>query len=481
MPADPRPDPTDPHRDPTDPTNRPDPNPPFELTDRGFDAATGTFHFSYRLGDDTFTETFTLDAPIEPFVPVDHPGIEHLLDIAHLCVGVSYYKLSLPGRIVSPRPLHPQVAALVPHLYDHGLRELAVRNGLDVPLETVFDAPPANADTPDDEALRVLGTGHHPVPPPGPLVPFGGGKDSTLTVDLLAGTDRSALSIHATPVHRRSAAAAGVPLTEMRRRLDPLLAIRTAEGGWNGHVPITAINSSVSAIVAALDGRRDVVIANERSADEPTQRVGSTPVNHQYSKTYAFETALAAALAPTGLRYWSSMRRYSELAIAGALARRPELRNAILSCNRVFSLTNPVDDPHWCLDCAKCRFTFVSFAVFLDPAEATEMFGGNLLDDPTQIDGVRALWQDKPFDCVGELAESAIAVTHLAGRPEWRDTPVIAAVADDARQVAAGSGTDLEALLSPRGDDLVPAEYARPIDEAMRMATAGVIRRAQAG
>jgi hypothetical protein len=440
------------------------PDAPLELTERHLVIGSGTLRFSFALGDDTFTETFTLAEPLAPVIDPTHPSIDHLLDIAHLCVGVSYYKLTLPGRIVAHRPLHPAIAALVPHLYDHGLRELAVRNGLAVPLEVTIDVPAGAPDEPTD-LYAASGTTDA-----GPLVPFGGGKDSTLTLSVLADADPVAFSIHPTPVQRRAAAAVGVPLIEMTRRLDPLLATRTAEGGWNGHIPITAINSSVSATIAALLGRRDVVIANERSAEEPTMRVDGVPVNHQYSKTFRFENALAEAMAPTGIRYWSSVRRWSELAIAGALSRRGTLRNAILSCNRAFSLTDPDPDPHWCRNCAKCRFTFVSFAPFLTPDEATRMFGGNLLDDPDQIEGVRALWSDKPFDCVGELAESAIAVDHLATRQGWRDTAVVKALRDDAARVAAASGTDFDALLRPAGDDRVPPSFVDRIDGALHAA-----------
>ncbi|MBS1847459.1 MAG: hypothetical protein JST73_04215 [Actinobacteria bacterium] len=442
---------------------------PLELTERHLDIASGTvtLTFTFTLGADTFTETFTLAEPIEPLIDPSHPSIEHLLDLAHLCVGVSYYKLTLPGRVVSPRPLHPAIAALGNHIYDHGLRELAVRNGLDVPLPFTIDtadgAPPAATDLFTDISFDGQG----------PLVPFGGGKDSTLTLDVLsaAGTEPIAFSIHATPVHRRSAAAVGRPLLEMTRRLDPLLLQRTKEGGWNGHVPITAINSSVSAIVAALGGHRDVVIANERSAEEPTQVRGGVPVNHQYSKTLRFETALAAAIAPTGVRYWSFVRRFSELAIAGALTTRGTLRNAILSCNRAFSITSPDPDPHWCRDCAKCRFTFVSFAPFLSVAEAVEMFGGNLLDDPAQRDGVRALWTDKPFDCVGERAESAIALARLAELAGWRDSLLVRELAGEARAVAEASGTDFATLIAPAGNDLVPGAY-RSVVDAVLTATA---------
>lgn len=453
------------------------PDAPFELTDRHLDVGTGGLTFSYRLGDDTFTETFTLTNTLDPVIDPAHPSVDHLLDVAHLCVGVSYYKLTLPGRIVAHRPLHPGISALVPHLYDHGLRELAVRNGLGVPLPIEIDAPSA-ATPPDVPAVPFFA--HFTRPSDGnraknenglgPLVPFGGGKDSTLTLSVLADADPVAFSIHPTPVQRRAAAAVGVPLLEMTRRLDPLLSLRTTEGGWNGHIPITAINSSVSAILAALLGRRDVVIANERSAEEPTMRVDGVEVNHQYSKTFRFENALADAIAPTGIRYWSSVRRWSELAIAGALARRGSLRNAILSCNRAFSMTNPDPDPHWCRNCAKCRFTFVSFAPFLSIDEATEMFGGNLLDDPDQIEGVRALWSDKPFDCVGELAESAIAVDHLATREGWRDNAVVKALRDDAARVATASGTDFDALLRPAGDDRVPPSFVDRIDGALHAA-----------
>lgn len=407
---------------------------------------------TFRLGDDVFTEEFRFGFDVPP--PVDGAAIERLLDVVLVCVGVSYYKVAMGGRIVSEVPLHAETAALVPHLYDHGLRELAVRNGLAVPHVVTFDGPLRPTEAGSAGVLRdgVDGDG-----PARSLLPFGGGKDSTFTLSLL--DDVTALSIHATDVQRRVAAAAGVTLLEVDRTLDPLLAIRTAEGGLNGHVPITAINSSVSAVVAALCGFDEVVLANERSSEEPTLFVDGVPVNHQYSKSFAFEQVLAAALAPAGVRYFSMVRAWSELAIAGALAPKGVLRNAILSCNRAFSLTRTPTEMTWCRNCAKCRFTFLSFAVFSTPEEMVEMFGGNMLDDRSQLEGFRALWSDKPFDCVGELAESAIAMAHVAAREEWADAAVVQALAADAAVVADASGTSLDRMLEPRGPDAVPARY----------------------
>lgn len=408
---------------------------------------------SYRLGGDTFTETFRFDFPVTDVPAVATTHLDRLLDVVMVCVGVSYYKLTMPGSIVSDVALHDETAALIPHLYDHGLRELAVRNDIAVPLTVTLDAP-RKVDAPPTPTSDT----DDPVGSVRSLLPFGGGKDSTFTLSLLEAP--TALSIHATAVQRRVAAVADVPLLEVQRTLDPLLATRTAEGGLNGHIPITAINSSVSAVVAALLGFDEVVLANERSAEEPTRYAPSgVPVNHQYSKSFAFERALAAALAPAEVRYFSMVRAWSELAIAGALAPHRDLRNAILSCNRAFSLTRTPIDPTWCRNCAKCRFTFLSFAVFLSPDAAKEMFGGNMLEDESQIEGFRELWSQKPFDCVGELAESAIAMQYLGTIESWRDALVVARLAQDAGRVATASGTTLENLLTPKGPDAVPSRY----------------------
>lgn len=434
---------------------------PFELAGRrltgmtgGTDSAAGV-SFDFRLGNDEFTEHFAFEFDIDPTVDADSPIVEHLLDVAQVCVGVSYYKLTMPGVIRGDRPLSPVVGALVPHLYDHGLRELAVRNHLGVPHTVTLDA---------DTAEYKIAPSAEPTPRR-PLLPFGGGKDSTLALTIVG--DAAALAIHPTEVQRRVTRAAGVDLLGVTRSLDPLLAHRTAAGGYNGHIPITAINSSIAALVAALTGFNDVVMANERSADEPTMYVNGEAVNHQYSKTFAFERVLADALRPAGITYFSLLRRYSELAIAGALAPNEKLRGEILSCNRAFSLSRTPTNPTWCLDCAKCRFTFLCFAVFLTPDEAARMFGGNPLDDPAQIEGFRALWNDKPFDCVGELAESALAMAYLAGQPVWRDQSVVLALGAEASLVSAKSGITIDDLLLARGSDAVPQSYRSRLAAAM--------------
>ena len=60
--------------------------------------------------------------------------------------------------------------------------------------------------------------------------------------------------------------------------------------------------------------------------------------------------------------------------------------------------------------------------------ELIGIFGNNLLDDETQRDGFAqlcGLQEYKPFECVGEIAESAAVMSHLASHPDWREDPVV--------------------------------------------------------
>jgi hypothetical protein len=63
-------------------------------------------------------------------------------------------------------------------------------------------------------------------------------------------------------------------------------------GAWNGHVPITAYVGVAASIVAMLHGRRDVVFANERSANTGNTEVDGVMINHQYNKSIEAEIDL---------------------------------------------------------------------------------------------------------------------------------------------------------------------------------------------
>ena len=262
-------------------------------------------------------------------------------------------------------------------------------------------------------------------------------------------------------------------LLEVGRHLDPRLAELTAAGGMNGHIPVTAINSAMSALVAATSGFDAVVLGNERSTNEPTRVVDGVPVNHQFSKSFDYEEVFARALAPAGIAYFSLLRQLSGLAIAGIVSANPKLRGSFLSCNRAYKHGRAADEPqHWCLECAKCLYTFLCFAAFLTPEEAESTFGGNPLARPELAAAFGDLWdaETKPFDCVGEREESAVAMAWLAETDGWSSMPVVQALAADAAATAHLLEASLAEVLTPAGPHHIPEELA----DAVRAAAAGV-------
>ncbi len=355
----------------------------FLLAERSIDVGRGHASFSYDLDGQRFAEEIGFPPG---GVPGDAAALDNLLDLCHVVIGTSYFKLWAPSRLVVTRPVSPAVLEVCRRTYDEGLREFAYTNGFDVPLATAIEAE-----------ITAAGAAAAPAPAARPdtcrrpLVPIGGGKDSAAVLGLLP--DATGISISATAIQRRLAAAAGVELLEVERVIDPNL-FRLTPSGYNGHIPITAINSAISSLVAYLFGFDCVVMGNERSASEPTRMVGGVAVNHQYSKSFEFEAVLHDAIAPSGVDYFSLLRQLSELSIAGIVARDLRLRGNFLSCNRAFVRARQPDAPQvWCLECPKCLFTFLCFAPWLTVVEAESIFGGNPLADPDLMESFRDLWR----------------------------------------------------------------------------------------
>jgi hypothetical protein len=433
----------------------PDRGTSFHLVDRAIDLDTGHATFRYDLDGIALVEQVRVPVGAQRPRPA---VLDLLLDVAHVALGTSYFKLRAPRQLRFERPVSTEVIDLARQVYDEGMREFAVVNHLPVPLDTEIAATPSAPIGP--EPIDGHGCDR-------PLLPIGGGKDSAAVLTLLEGRDVTAVAVTPTPAQRRLTSAAGVPLLEVTRTLDPKLAALTAEGGMNGHIPITAVNSALSVLVAALGGHDCVIFGNERSANEPTRTVAGVPVNHQHSKSFAFEEDFAHAVAPSGVSYFSLLRRLSGLSVAGIVAAAPRLRGEFLSCNRAFTRSRRADDPQvWCLECPKCLSTVLAFAPFLSVDEAAATFGGNPLDDTALVDGFRALWdvEAKPFECVAEMAESAAAMAWLATADGWREQAVVVALGDEAARAAGDLHASMDALLRPQGSHLVPDDLASLVE-----------------
>lgn len=407
----------------------------------GPDVRRDTVELRYSFDDEWhFVERITVDGPPD----------ERLLPLLAALAGVSYYKAAGPLPIDVEPPLTAAEREAVTLAYDHGLRELAVHNGLPVPMPVTLTAPTATRAHGSAPAGRLL-------------VPIGGGKDSAVVARILAPLDPLLVSVRANPPAAAIAERLGLEHAVVERVIDPVILSLNRCGARNGHIPVTAITSLVAAVTASTRGRDTIVMANERSASAPTLHHDGHAVNHQYAKSFTFERALAAAL-PSDYAYFSLLRPWSELAIARAFATMTELHDVFMSCNRAYLLDPARRSAGWCGACAKCHFVFLVLAPFMPPPALVRIFGRDLLDDGELTGSFRSLFVDaaRPFECVGEARECAAAVLLLADAPAWRDHAVVRSLMHDAARVLGG---EVPAdVFDPSDEHAVPAAFAALAD-----------------
>lgn len=397
------------------------------------------------------------DAP--EITPRNQQALDAALKLLHLIAGISYYKAGVPPRIeLADGPLDSATADLLDSLYLNGLAEFAYRNGLDLRERIAF---PRGAENTGVAARIGL--------PPRTLVPIGGGKDSVVAVEAIKsiGAEATAVWVGNSPLIAACATRTGLPMLNIQRELAPELFELNRLGAWNGHIPVTAVNSAILAVAAVLYGYDSIAFANERSASAATLEYEGQQVNHQWSKGFAFEAMLGDWLhthVASDLHYCSLLRPYSELAITRAFSKHTSYFDTFSSCNRNFKLLGPKPADRWCGHCAKCHFVFLALAPFLPKPRLLGIFGRNLLDDETQAAGVDALleYQDhKPFECVGEGAEARAAMYALSQRPEWAEDALIARFRREILPQLDPAELSMEPWLQPGLEHRVP-ERLRP-------------------
>ena len=428
----------------------------FRFVRCGFDTATGVAELAYAFDDGPeLVETITV--PGAPFVldGTRAVAVERALRLLHLVAGVSYYKAAVPGEIrVDGHAIDADTAALLEQVYLNGLGEFAYRNGLDLHGRIRF---PVAASAPAPAPALGL--------EPRALVAIGGGKDSLVSIEALrtAGVEQTVAWIGGSQLIRTCAERTGLPVLNVGRALAPQLFEINRLGAYNGHIPVTAVNSAILVLAALLTGTGQVVFSNERSASYGSLIPGTGEVNHQWSKGWAFERAFGEHVERTvaaDLRYYSLLRPLSELAVARQFAKNDHYDAYFSSCNRNFHILGEKPAQRWCGLCPKCHFVFLALAPFMPKTRLVRIFGRNLLDDDSQAPGFDALleFQDhKPFECVGEGRESRAAMAALATRAEWREDALVARFAREIRPQLDPAELALEPLLAIEGEHRVPA------------------------
>lgn len=411
-----------------------------------FDQSSGVLSLRYAFdGGPRFEERIAF-----PTGEADTVALDRVFRMLLLACGVSYYKAFAPARVrCTAFELDGVTGGFFRDFYVKGLAEFAWRNGVDLSglhIEGSGEAAPAiELDLP----RRTC-------------VPIGGGKDSIVSVECLraAGENLVLFALgNAQPIED-TIRVTGLPAVRVTRRLDPALFDLNAAGALNGHVPITGILSMIVLACAIISGCDTIAMSNEHSASAPNV----ADVNHQWSKSFEFEQAFAEHVEKhvvRGVRYFSLLRPLTEVAIAQRFARHEQYFPVFRSCNTAFRQDVARRPGNWCCNCPKCRFVFLALAPFVAKPRLVAIFGRDMLDDMAQSDGFAelcGLTRHKPFECVGEVEESAAAMRHLANMDAWRADAVVRALAPRI------DGPPLAALLPPRGTHRVPERYLAMLD-----------------
>ncbi len=448
------------------------PTPTFRYDGFAIDAGRSMIDCHYSTGEHHFTEQFTFASGGD----WDDAAVVTAVRILYLLAGVSYYKTTAApfidlGDTATTQPER----AFLRDVVVHGLGEFAFLNRLDLSGVTIAgpDAPSASPVAYHPQIGR-------------PLIPFGGGIDSIVTVEGLSSRARqsgatldAALFVVHPPGDRfvaieDPAAVTGLPITRVERAIDPRVRRSSELGFLNGHVPVTAIITA-AAVVAAVLARRDaVVLSNERSASEPTLVVDGHAVNHQWSKGEDFERSfgelLRRALGPD-LSVFSYLRPRSELWVAERFAALSGYHHSFRSCNRAFHQDPAQRLDHWCGRCDKCCFIDLILSPFMARSALAAVFSDHEpLENPENVErfenilGLRA--DAKPFECVGDLDESRAALLLAAQRDDRVQNPIVQRLRDLVTRTAPDRASP-RALLEPRGPHRVPDRYA-PADLLVR-------------
>ena len=321
----------------------------------------------------------------------------------------SYWKMTCSPEVhIACGTLSEEQSAWWKKLYKKGLGEFFYTNGIDIDEDFMciadqkidYCAPDEN--TIGDSDARVL-------------IPVGGGKDSAVTLELLRGhAERLCYMINPRKAMLKTASVGSIPNEKIiiaNRALDENMLALNKQGFLNGHTPFSALVAFSSTIAAYIHGIKFIALSNESSANEST--VLGSDVNHQYSKSFEFESdfiAYEGRHIASGVKYFSLLRPFTELGIARIFSRLEGYHPIFRSCNAGSKRDI------WCASCPKCLFVYIILSPFLPENEMASIFGRNMLDDPGLkpiFDKLIGLRPEKPFECVGSRDEVNAALYEL--------------------------------------------------------------------
>ena len=333
---------------------------------------------------------------------------------------ISYWKSACPKKIIiKPYKLNQSQISFWKKVYFNGLGEFFYLNSIETNINDFCEII-SNSERSSDVSEIELDDAV--------IVPIGGGKDSVVTLEILK---QEKLNIIPMIVNPRKASIETIKtanyslnnIIEVKRIIHPKLLELNKLGYLNGHTPFSAMLAFLNLAVAYLSNTRNIALSNESSANEAT--VENTNINHQYSKSYEFESDfrdyVKANISPD-FNYFSFLRPISELQIGRLFSFFTKYFKDFRSCN-VGSKTD-----EWCGKCPKCLFTFIILSPFINQKTLCEIFDYNLLDNnelKNEFDELCGIADVKPFECVGTVDEVNLALCESIKQYGNKELPVL--------------------------------------------------------
>ena len=372
------------------------------------------FHPNFKIPSRSFYHWNDIPKPLLDNI-IFHIGMIEL---------ISYWKIACPKQvIVKPFALDEEQIKWWKKLYFNGLGEFFYVNGIQTNINVFMTIMYGRGVQRPCKSSSLLTEQT--------LIPVGGGKDSVVTLELLKNRIPAIpLIINPRGATNDCVAAAGYTEEQtaiIKRTLDPTMLKMNAEGYLNGHTPFSAMLAFYTVLLGFATKSKYIALSNESSPKEPT--VPDTEINHQYSKSVAFENDFRQYVKKyidADIQYFSFLRPLNELQIARFFSRAKDYHKVFRSCN-AGSKTDS-----WCGKCPKCLFTWLALSPFLKRNELTDIFGKDLLKDNDlrpildQLDGSVEV---KPFECVGTVGEVRACVNKILQTDENLNDTILDGVA----------------------------------------------------
>lgn len=396
----------------------------FIYNDYNIDYSTDKYIITYDFeipGLCSFHPEIKINKSIVKNPNIDGDLFKYIVFHVGLIEAISYYKSTLsPNMIIKCGYLNEEQISWYKDLMFNGLGELLYKNNINTTKEDLVNIKIENNNQINiDTTYNGIGN----------LIPVGGGKDSCVTLELLKNEENnSCFIINPKGPSISCAKAAGYVdknIITVERTVDPELIRLNNEGFINGHTPFSALVAFISYLCAYLANKKNVVLSNESSANQPT--VPGSNVNHQYSKSFEFEKNFDEYTKKNfkiDLNYFSLLRGISEYQIGMLFSKYKKYHQIFKSCN-LGSKTEPWT---WCCNCPKCLFVYVILSPHLYKDELVNIFGQDLYEREdlleTFIDTIGE-GKTKPFECVGTIEEAKFAISTLINKLDKDNLPYL--------------------------------------------------------